>query len=144
MMIRLRSPWQILIIILIAGISLELVAQLWAEILWFRELGYLSIFLTRLGWQLTLLSGVTAFSLIFCWRNLAIAQKLSQASTELKSTDPIFTPTIESRFLPLPDFSQALRPAKTPALKLSLLLPLVFGLNVVIAVNHKAGRYYGA
>ncbi|MEB3122138.1 MAG: UPF0182 family protein [Snowella sp.] len=134
MMIRLRSPWQILIIILIAGISLELVAQLWAEILWFRELGYLSIFLTRLGWQLTLLSGVTAFSLIFCWRNLAIAQKLSQASTELKSTDPIFTPTIESRFLPLPDFSQALRPAKTPALKLSLLLPLVIGLNVVIAV----------
>lgn len=134
MMIRLRSPWQILIIILIAGISLELVAQLWAEILWFRELGYLSIFLTRLGWQLTLLSGVTAFSLIFCWRNLAIAQKLSQAPTELKATDPIFTPTIESRFLPLPDFSQALRPAKTPALKLSLLLPLVIGLNVVIAV----------
>ena len=133
MRIRPRSPWQILIIILIAIISLELIAHLSAEILWFRELGYLSIFLTRLGWQLALLAGVTALSLVFCWRNLTIAQKLSQAPTELKAADPIFTPTIESRFLPLPDFSQALRPAKTRSLPLSLLLPLVIGLNLVIA-----------
>ena len=133
MKIRPRSPWQILIIILIAVISLELIAHLSAEILWFRELGYLSIFLTRLGWQLALLAGVTALSLVFCWRNLTIAQKLSQAPTELKATDPIFTPTVESRFLPLPDFSQALRPAKTRSLKLSVLLPLVISLNFVIA-----------
>ena len=133
MMIRPRSPWQILIIILIAVISLELVAHLWAEILWFRELGYLSIFLTRLGWQLALLVGVSLFSLGFCWRNLAIAQKLSQAPNDLKSTAPSFTPIIESRFLPLPDFSQALRPAKTPSLKLPILLPLVIVLNLVIA-----------
>jgi uncharacterized membrane protein (UPF0182 family) len=48
----------------IAVITLELIAHLSAEILWFRELGYLSIFLTRLGWQLALLVGVTALSLI--------------------------------------------------------------------------------
>jgi len=118
----------------IAVISLELIAHLSAEILWFRELGYLSIFLTRLGWQLALLVGVTALSLIFCWHNLAIAQKLSQYPTEIKSTDSIFIPTVQSRFLPLPDFSQSLRPAKTPSLKLPVLLPLVIGLNLVIAV----------
>jgi uncharacterized protein len=134
MMIRLRSPQQILIIILIAGIGFELISHLWAEILWFRELGYLSIFLTRLGWQLALLAGVTALSLGFCWRNLAIAQKLAQTPSSLKSTDPSLTPAIESRFLPLPDFSQALRPAKTRSLKLSVLLPLVICLNLVIAV----------
>ena len=134
MIISPRSPWQILIIIVIAVITLELIAHLSAEILWFWELGYLSIFLTRLGWQLALLVGVTALSLIFCWHNLAIAQKLSQYSTELKSTDSIFIPTVQSRFLPLPDFSQSLRPAKTPSLKLPVLLPLVIGLNLVIAV----------
>jgi uncharacterized membrane protein (UPF0182 family) len=134
MMIRLRSPQQILIIILIAGIGFELISHLWAEILWFRELGYLSIFLTRLGWQLALLAGVTALSLGFCWRNLAIAQKLSQTPSSFKFLDPVLTPTVESRFLPLPDFSQALRPAKTRSLKLSVLLPLVICLNLVIAV----------
>jgi len=59
--------------VLILGIGIELIAHLSAEMLWFGELGYLSTFLTRLGWQSALLVGITILSLGFCWKNLAVA-----------------------------------------------------------------------
>lgn len=129
-----RSHWRIVIIVLIIGISLELIANLSAEILWFQELNYLSIFLTRLGLQSFLLIAITSLSLIFCWRNIAIAQKSSNLSNSVKYNDPIITQTIKSRFLPLPDFSQDLRPARTRPLKLPVLLSLVIVINLLIAL----------
>ncbi len=139
-MVRLWSSWRILIILLMVGIGIELIAHLSAEISWFQELEYLSIFLTRLGWQSALLVTTTAFSLWFCWHQLAIAQRLLKPSPQTTSTEFLVAQGVKSRFLPLPDFSETVRSPKTRPLNLPILLTLVICLNLLISL---IVLYYG-
>lgn len=66
------------VILLLVGLWLafELVANLIVEILWFQELGYLSVFLKRLLWKVGLWGITTSLSIAFLSLNLRLAQRL--------------------------------------------------------------------
>ena len=68
--------WRSLVIILVLGLIVEIGARLGAEILWFQELGYLPMYLLRLGTQVIL--GVVVFTIttVYLLWNLALAQRL--------------------------------------------------------------------
>ena len=66
---------QLLIVLLGLGLFLELIAHLVAEILWFREVDYLSTFIKRLQTQLGLWSVTSTLSLGFLLGNLFLAQR---------------------------------------------------------------------
>ncbi|MEB3311763.1 MAG: UPF0182 family protein [Snowella sp.] len=133
-MVRLRSPWRILMILLMVGIGIELIANLSAEILWFRELDYLSIFLTRLSWQSILLAVTTACSLGFCWHHLAIAQRLLTPIPTETPAEQLVLPGVRSRFLPIPDIPPTIPQSQTRPVNLPILLTLVIGINLVISL----------
>jgi uncharacterized protein len=68
--------WRSLVIILVLGIIVEIGARLGGEILWFQELGYLPMYLRRLGTQGIL--GVVVFTTttVYLLWNLALAERL--------------------------------------------------------------------
>jgi uncharacterized protein len=99
--------FQILILVVTIGISIEIVAHLGAEILWFQEVGYLSTYLTQLGAKGTLGTLVFIIAIVYLLGNLALAQRLSPSSVK-------------------PDLRQ------TNALKLRWLLPLTLSLSLLV------------
>ncbi len=68
--------WRSLVVILLLGLIIEIGARLGAEILWFEELGYLPMYLLRLGTQGLL--GIVVFTIttVYLLWNLALAQRL--------------------------------------------------------------------
>ncbi|AFY96138.1 UPF0182 family protein [Chamaesiphon minutus] len=115
--------WRSLIIpiLLVLTIVIEIGARLGAEILWFQELGYLPMYLLRLGTQGIL--GVVVFTIttIYLLWNLALAQRL-------KSPDPS------------PD-RRAISLSTRRPLTLRWLLPLTLSLSLLaIAILVHYGR----
>jgi uncharacterized protein len=92
------------------GISIEIVAHLGAEILWFQEVGYLPTYLSQLRAKGILGTLIFFIAIGYLLGNLALAQRLSSAS-DLK-----------------PDLPQ------TSVLKLRWLLPLTLSLSLLVGL----------
>jgi len=58
------------------GLLLDLASRLGAQILWFQEVNYLSVFLLKFQVRLILLGIVTGFTAVYLLGNLALAQRL--------------------------------------------------------------------
>lgn len=100
--------YQIFIYVLGTILTLGVLSKFVAEILWFEEVNYLSIFLKKLFWQLLLGFSVGLFSLWFLLSNLQFAQQwkwnlLPQPNTELSflETQPVEKPTMIPQILEL-------------------------------------------
>ncbi|MGL5032856.1 MAG: UPF0182 family protein, partial [Microcystaceae cyanobacterium] len=117
-------------LILMGIIGLELTANLMAETLWYQELGYLDVFLTRLGWQLGLAITVILVSVNFLWYHFRQAQRLVCPSPP--ATPPSITPPIASRYLPPPVRFSSYQ-SRTTNLNLLVLLGLILILSLGIA-----------
>jgi uncharacterized protein len=102
--------FQILILIIAIAISIEIVAHLGAEILWFQEVGYLPTYLAQLRAKGILGALVFIVAIVYLLGNLALAQRLSPPSG-LK--------------LDLPP---------SPVLKLRWLLPLTLSLSLLVGL----------
>jgi uncharacterized protein len=102
--------FQILILIVAIGISIEIVAHLGAEILWFQEVGYLPTYLSQLRAKGILGALVFIVAIVYLLGNLALAQRLSVPS-DLKPETP-----------------------QTSALKLRWLLPLTLSLSLLVGL----------
>ncbi|MCC5899312.1 MAG: UPF0182 family protein [Phormidium sp. BM_Day4_Bin.17] len=87
-------------LIILAGVlfSLDLLAQLLGEVLWFEALGYFSVLLTRLQTQGLIWLVVVGVSLLACWGNLSLAERLKYTSQPL---DPLsLQPTLDQKLQP--------------------------------------------
>ncbi len=124
-------------IVVIAGIVFcaDLAAQIVGEILWFREVGYLTVFQTRLQTQAIIWSIAVGSTLLTCWGNLALAKRLKYLdSKRSRSIDrPDKSPPIKSRY-PNARYPDRCEPQTTPAIGLSGLLVIGWSLGFIIAV----------
>ncbi|GFE70936.1 UPF0182 family protein [Chroococcus sp. FPU101] len=82
--------YQILLIVLGTILTLGLLSKFIAEILWFEEVNYLSVFLKKLFWQLLLGLSVGLFSLWFLLSNLQSAQEWKWNVVPQPNTEPSF------------------------------------------------------
>src|SRR4028118_2169899 len=84
---RLWNPtFRIVTLLLGVGLAWDLLSHLVAEVLWFNEVGYLSVFLRRLQTQLGLWIVVCTVSAGFLLGNLFLANRLKHFDTSLLST----------------------------------------------------------
>jgi uncharacterized protein len=102
--------FQILILIIAIGSSIEIVAHLGAEILWFQEVGYLPTYLAQLRAKGILGALVFVVAIVYLLGNLALAQRLSSPAG-LKPELP-----------------------QVSALKLRWLLPLTLSLSLLVGL----------
>jgi uncharacterized protein len=112
-----NRSWRSVVIILLLGLIIEIGARLGAEILWFQELGYLPMYLLRLGTQGLVGVVVFAITTVYLLGNLALAQRLKS-----------------------PDYQENSPSARRPQ-TLRWLLPLTLGLSLLtIAILVHYGR----
>ncbi|MEH2174449.1 UPF0182 family protein [Nostoc sp.] len=114
---------------------LDMGSRLGAEIFWFREVGYLQVFLLRLltrGILWVVVAGITAAYLLL---NLALAQRLkySQLKIEQPELNGELTNFLSSNY-PRRNETQILAPQRFQALKLRWLLPLALILSLLIGL----------
>ncbi|MBD2075582.1 UPF0182 family protein [Phormidium sp. FACHB-592] len=132
-------PWkrlfQLIIVLLGLGLLLDLASRLGAELLWFREVAYLSVFLLKFQVRLRLLAVVTGFTAIYLLGNLALAERLKYLPDS-----PAFPPSAKRRKpllspynVTLPLLSQPFIPS-TGALRLRSLLPLTLALSILVGL----------
>ncbi|MDM9586320.1 UPF0182 family protein [Nostoc sp. GT001] len=115
---------------------LDLGSRLGAEIFWFREVGYLQVFLLRLltrGILWVVVAGITAAYLLL---NLALAQRLKYSQSlkiEQAELNSELTNFLSPNY-PRRNETQILAPQRFQALKLRWLLPLALILSLVIGL----------
>ncbi|MEH2089952.1 UPF0182 family protein [Nostoc sp.] len=115
---------------------LDLGSRLGAEIFWFREVGYLQVFLLRLltrGILWVVVAGITAAYLLL---NLALAQRLKYSQSlkiEQVELNNELTNFLSPNY-PRRDETQILAPQRFQALKLRWLLPLTLILSLLIGL----------
>jgi uncharacterized protein len=139
-----NSVWKRIIKIFLSIIGLvllfELVSRLVAEILWFQEVGYLQAFLLRLTTQAILWVVVSATSAWYLLKNLSIAQRQKHPDSILDNTQNQYytntekNPIYASSRLAYSTLSNQTKTAKSKYVKLSWLLPIVFGLTLLLTV----------
>jgi uncharacterized protein len=113
-----RRYLQILLLILVIGLSIEIVARLGAEILWFQEVGYLPMYLLRLETQAGLGIVVSIATGVYLLGNLALAQKLSSQPVLAAAEQRLHQRDLQ----------------KNPVLKLRWLLGLTLSLSLVLGL----------
>ncbi|MEH2352623.1 UPF0182 family protein [Nostoc sp.] len=115
---------------------LDLGSRLGAEIFWFREVGYLQVFLLRLltrGILWVVVAGITAAYLLL---NLALAQRLKYSQSlkiEQAELNSELTNFLSPNY-PRRDETLILAPQSFQALKLRWLLPLTLILSLLIGL----------
>ncbi len=112
--------------IVLLWLGLELVCRLGAEIFWFQEVNYLSVYLTRLTTKGTLWALVFTVSASYLLVNLALAQRLKHPKPETEAWGN--EKTIEK----WKKYSQQKRLSASKYLKLNWLLPFSVGLSLLI------------
>ncbi|NJM28170.1 MAG: COG1615 family transporter [Pseudanabaena sp. RU_4_16] len=101
MKLQLAKPatWQryTLLLLLPLGLwlAIEVVARLGAEILWFQEVGYLSVYLSRLFAQAGLWVVTFAIAVLYLLGNLALAQQLKHPDPPPAKKVALFAPSSE-------------------------------------------------
>jgi uncharacterized protein len=130
-----KRIFQLFTVLLGIGLLLDLLSRLGAEVLWFQEVAYLSVFLLKLQVRLVLFIIVAGFTGAYLLGNLALAQRLQyppmpiELRGQKKRRRWSFSPYKTER----PRFSQLSIPSGA-ALRLRLLLPLAIGLSLVVAL----------
>jgi uncharacterized membrane protein (UPF0182 family) len=128
-----KRLFQLIAVLLGAGLLLDLVSRLGAEMLWFQEVDYLSVFLLKFQIRLALLVIVTGFTAIYLLGNLALAQRLKYPCPPSKEQyreefrKPALLPHKVALLRSPPQFIPS-----SVALRLRLLLPLAIGLSLVV------------
>ena len=112
---------------------LDLSSRLGAEMLWFQEVAYFSVFLLKLQVQLTVLVVVTGLTALYLLGNLTLAQRLKYAaSTAVPSSEAFKEPVLSPYSVRLRAFPSPL--PSIAALRLRSLLPLTIGLSVLVGL----------
>jgi uncharacterized protein len=109
MPVNRKRLFQLITVLLGTGLILDLVSRLGAEMLWFQEVDYFSVFLLKVQIRLALFAIVTGFTAIYLFGNLGLAQRLKY---------PLRSP---QQFIP-----------SNTAFRLRLLLSLAIGLSLVV------------
>jgi uncharacterized protein len=112
------------IVLLLLWLTIEIIARLGAEMLWFEEVGYLPMYLLRLSTQGLLGVSVFAIAIIYLLGNLALAQRLKSADLST-SKDPAQA----AKYLNQIDSAS---PSSLTALNLRWLLPITIGLSLLV------------
>ena len=120
---------------------LELTSRLVAEILWFQEIGYLSVFWLRLITQALLWVVVSGISVWYLLKNLSIAQKqkhpspiLDNAHTKNYQNPKYYNTTVNNNYSVVTStLSNDTKKGEYP-LKFRWLLPIVIGLSLLLAI----------
>ncbi|HEY9896652.1 MAG TPA: UPF0182 family protein, partial [Candidatus Sericytochromatia bacterium] len=133
-----KRPFQLVTVLLGIGLLLDLVCRLGAEVLWFQEVAYLSVFLLKFQVRLVLFVVVAGFTAVYLLGNLVLAQRLQTAPTPtVHDSDGLRSKARKpSLFAPYVLRSRT-RPPSLPssaALGLRSLLPLVLGLSVLVGL----------
>ncbi|MGA7932634.1 MAG: UPF0182 family protein, partial [Kovacikia sp.] len=133
-----KRLFQFLTVLLGMGLLLDLGARLGAEILWFQEVHYLSVFLLKFQVRLVLLGGVGAFTGAYLLVNLVFAQRLrySDIPPEIGGSKTIGRGQRASRLsgrVSLSQVSAAFMPV-TSGLRMRSLLPLTLGLSLLVGL----------
>jgi uncharacterized protein len=93
------ASWQryTLLLLLPLGLwlTIEVAARLGAEILWFKEVGYLSVYLSRLFAQLGLWAATFAIATIYLLGNLTLAERLKHPDPPPAKKVALFAPSPE-------------------------------------------------
>ena len=133
-----KRLFQWVTVLLGIGLLLDLACRLGAELLWFQEVAYLSVFLLKFQVQLVLLVVVTGFSAVYLLGNLVLAQRLQKTPTPMgcdgdKPRSDAYRPSL---FSPYVLRSRAALSSFPPsaALELRSLLPLVLGLSLLVGL----------
>ncbi|HEY9623646.1 MAG TPA: UPF0182 family protein [Crinalium sp.] len=132
-----KRLFQVVTVLLGLLLLLDVASHLGAEILWFQEVNYLSVFLLKFRVQLILLATVTGCTAIYGLGNLALAQRLKYSGTarEVRQSkarndrQPVSLPLSKVKLQRSPSSSHS-----APALKLRWLLPLALGLSLLVGV----------
>ena len=117
-------------------VTLEIIAHIYVESLWFQELNVQYVFWKRVWWQgaIALLSGTISWLFVARQVRLAhgLAYKDEQASVVAQTNTPVPIPmAVGSRYLPLPQ--PIVRPnTHSRPLFLPVLLPLIIGLQFIL------------
>ena len=81
-----KKYWRLSIFLGLMGILAgELISHLESDMLWFTEVGYLSVFWQKLVTQVVLAVVVLGISLTFFWGNLTLANRLKYSSDSLEN-----------------------------------------------------------
>lgn len=126
-----KRCFQLVTILLGLGLLLDLVSRLGAELLWFQEVAYLSVFLLKIQTRLILLVIVTAVTALYLLGNLVLAQRLKYPSAAIavrQGNSYKFPPNRD------PLRSSPSSVPLTAALRLRSLLPLTLGLSLLIGL----------
>ncbi|MBR8827211.1 MAG: UPF0182 family protein [Gomphosphaeria aponina SAG 52.96 = DSM 107014] len=126
MALRERKQWnriiQLIIVIIFLWIGFQIVGYLGAEILWFKEVGYLPTLIKRLSWQVGLFLGTFIISCSFLIGNIFLAEKCKWQPKEAEKKSP-WEEVEKVKEIP-----------QTRKLKLSILLPIVVICSIVIGL----------
>ncbi|QUS60265.1 UPF0182 family protein [Synechocystis sp. PCC 7338] len=136
--VRAMKGWvKVAIVLAIALMGLEIIARIYVENLWFRELNFQSVFWKRLRWQgsITLVAGFISWAFIVF--QVKVANRLAHEEAQLKSlavTQAASAPVpvaIGSRYLPMPAPPVGPKAHSRP-LPLPVLLPLIIALQIIL------------
>ncbi len=125
--LKLTDRRYFLIPIVLCGLwlAIEIIAHLGVEILWFEEVGYLPIYLRRIGSQGLLGLGVFIVTAAYLLGNLALARKLASSDFDkidrLKAISNLVGTDSQARQI-------------LPTLQLKWLLPLTLSLSLPIGI----------
>lgn len=114
------SLFRVISILVGLWLTFELFANLIVEILWFQELGYLSVFLKRLLWKVGLWVIISSLSIAFLSLNLRLAQRLKWYFVPEKTKPELEKPS-----------SGKILPQSYP-IRLPWLLAIVLGFGLLI------------
>jgi hypothetical protein len=143
-------------VLLGVGLLLDLASRLGAEVLWFQEVHYLSVFLLKFRVRLILFGIVTGVTAAYLWGNLALSQRLksghqptqtnqlSEMSGKRQTSRSSYRATLQYS---TPSTISSDKIASTPSLKLRSLLPLTLGLSLLMGAllvyySHLAVTYW--
>ncbi len=133
-----KRLFQLVTVLLGIGLLLDLVCRLGAEVLWFQEVAYLSVFLLKFQVRLVLLVVVTGFTAVYLLGNLVLAQQLQNTPTPTdRDDDGLGREALKpSLFAPYVTRSRATSSSlqSSAALRLRSLLPLTLGLSVLMGL----------
>ena len=122
-----KKYWRLSIFLGLMGILAgELISHLESDMLWFTEVGYLSVFWQKLVTQVVLAVVVLGISLTFFWGNLTLANRLKYSSDSLENLPSNLK--ITSRINP------KVIPKISLQIKLRSLLPLTIAICLAISL----------
>lgn len=131
-----KHSFKLIVPIVLLWLGLELVCRLGAEIFWFQEVNYLSVYLTRLTTKGALWALVFTVSVSYLLINLAFAQRLKHPKPETFAWGN--EKTISRRecfaFEKWQKYSQQKRLSASKYLKLNWLLALSVSLSLLIGL----------